>query len=199
MKHKMPGLPYELSALAPKMSEETLNYHYGKHLQTYVDNLNKLVPGTRFEDMDLEEIVCMATGAVFNNAAQVWNHTFFFRSLAPEPKPMPEKVESLLLASFGSVEHFREQWFAAATGLFGSGWVWLVLDHGNLAILQEPNAGNPLTKGLCPLLTLDVWEHAYYVDYRNRRADYVQAVWDLTDWEAVEKRLDKTASCNIYL
>lgn len=199
MIHKMPELPYEATALAPRMSEETLNYHYGKHLQTYVDNLNRLVTGTPYEEMSLEELVCKATGPVFNNAAQVWNHTFFFETLSPQPQPMSAKLEALVMASFGSLERFYDEFFAAATSLFGSGWVWLAMDHGNMVIVSEQNAGNPLLKGNCPLMVVDVWEHAYYVDYRNRRADYVKAVWELTDWSVVEKRLSGHASCNLYI
>ncbi len=195
----MPELPYGLSELAPKMSRETLEFHYGKHLQTYMDNLNKLVAGTPYEDERLEEIVKRASGPLFNNAAQVWNHTFFFQTLSPQPKPMPERLRHLIETAFGSVEKFKEELFAAALGLFGSGWAWLVVDHGNLAIVQEQNAGNPMTRHCCPLLTIDVWEHAYYVDYRNRRADFVQAVWDLTDWEKVDARLDGHSTCNVYI
>lgn len=199
MKHKMPTLPYAANALAPRMSEETLNYHHGKHLQTYVDNLNRLVVGTVYENMTLEEVVCKATGPIFNNAAQAWNHAFFFESLSPQPKQMTQKMESLVMAAFGSLEHFRDAFFAAATSLFGSGWVWLVVDHGNLAIVSEKDAGNPMTKGMCPLMVVDVWEHAYYIDYRNRRADYISAVWEMIDWSVVEKRLANNVSCNVYI
>ena len=195
----MPTLPYAANALAPRMSEETLNYHHGKHLQTYVDNLNRLVAGTVYENMTLEEVVCKATGPVFNNAAQAWNHAFFFESLSPQPKQMTQKMESLVMAAFGSLERFRDAFFAAATSLFGSGWVWLVVDHGNLAIVSEKDAGNPMTKGMCPLMVVDVWEHAYYIDYRNRRADYVSAVWEMIDWSVVEKRLANNVSCNVYI
>lgn len=199
MKHEMPELRYAQDALAPKMSAETIAYHYGKHVQTYVDNLNKLVAGTSYEDMPLGELVKKADGAVYNNAAQVWNHAFFFDSLAPSPDPMNRKLTSCVAAEFGSVEEFRQKFFAAATGLFGSGWAWLVADgDGKLHIQAESNAGNPLRNGLTPLLVVDVWEHAYYIDYRNRRADYVQAVWDLVDWDIVRKRLEKV-SCNVYI
>lgn len=199
MKHRMPELPYAANALAPRMSEETLNYHYGKHLQTYVDNLNRLVAGTPYEEMSLDELVCKATGAVFNNAAQVWNHRFFFETLTPKPQPMSAKLEALVMASYGSLERFYDEFFTAATSLFGSGWVWLVMDHGNLVIVSEKNAGNPLLKGLYPLMVIDVWEHAYYIDYRNSRGDYVKAVWELLDWSVVEKRLGGHASCNLYI
>ena len=185
----MPELPYAPEALAPKMSRETLDYHYGKHLQTYVDNLNRLIPGTPYAEMPLDEIVRRADGAVFNNAAQAWNHTFFFRSLTPTQSAMPETLAARLTADFGSVEAFKEQFTKAAVGLFGSGWVWLAADRsGNLSIVAKPNAGNPMTDGLRPVLTVDVWEHAYYIDYRNRRADFVAAWWDLVDWKQVAER-----------
>ena len=185
----MPELPYAMEALAPKMSRETLDYHYGKHLQTYVDNLNRLIPGTPYETMPLDEIVRKADGAVFNNAAQAWNHTFFFQMLTPAPKAMPEALSAKLAAAFGSVETFKEQFAKAAVGLFGSGWVWLAADRsGKLSIVAKSNAGNPMPEGLRPVLTADVWEHAYYIDYRNRRADFVAAWWDLVDWQKVADR-----------
>lgn len=185
----MPELPYAMEALAPKMSRETLDYHYGKHLQTYVDNLNRLIPGTPYETMPLDEIVRKADGAVFNNAAQAWNHTFFFQMLTPAPKAMPEALSAKLAAAFGSVEAFKEQFAKAAVGLFGSGWVWLAADRsGKLSIVAKSNAGNPMTEGLRPVLTVDVWEHAYYIDYRNRRADFVAAWWELVDWRKVADR-----------
>lgn len=199
MKHLMPALPYALNALEPRMSAETVAFHYGKHLQTYVDNLNRLIVGTDYEDMQLEEIVRNASGAIFNNAAQVWNHTFFFNSLTPTSTAMSEEMAERLTESFGSVEEFKEKFSAAAIGLFGAGWAWLVTDkQGKLSIVAEQNAGNPLTHGLTPLLTIDVWEHAYYIDYRNRRADFVSAVWDLIDWVRVERRMHGT-TCNVYI
>lgn len=189
MIHNMPTLPYSPEDLAPKMSPETLEYHYGKHLKTYVDNLNKLIQGTPYEAMTLEEIVCQADGGIFNNAAQAWNHAFFFQALTPVQKPMSEALTEALVRDFGSVEAFREQFTKAATGLFGSGWVWLVKDaQHRLSIVSESNAGNPMKKGLTPVLVIDVWEHAYYIDYRNRRADYINAWWELTDWEVVARR-----------
>lgn len=188
MKHEMPLLPYDKGALAPAMSKETLEYHYGKHLQTYVDNLNKLIAGTEYENMSLEEIVEKSSGAVFNNAAQAWNHTFFFMQFTPEHKDMSESLVKIISYNFGSVESFKEQFIKAATTLFGSGWVWLAKDeNGELSILSESNAGNPLQKGLTPVLTVDVWEHAYYIDYRNKRADYLNAIWNIIDWDVVEK------------
>lgn len=190
MKHLMPQLPYAPEALSPYMSPETFEYHYGKHLQTYVDNLNKLIPGTRYENMTLEEIVKEADGGIFNNAAQTWNHTFFFETLTPQQPIMPDKLTDILNQHFGRVEEFKEQFSKAAIGLFGAGWTWLVKDkEGKLIIVSESNAGNPLTKGLTPLLVIDVWEHAYYIDYRNRRAAFVEAFWKLVDWNKVTERL----------
>lgn len=198
MRHEMPTLLYAPEALAPHISAETMKFHYGKHLQTYVDNLNRLIEGTLYEDMELEEIVCKASGSVFNNAAQVWNHTFFFDALTPNPSPMPEVVNEALHAAFGSVENFRKKFFDAAMGLFGSGWIWLAAnDKCQLTIVSEQNAGTPLVQGYVPLLVIDVWEHAYYIDYRNRRADYLQAVWQLIDWQRVAERMAAT-QCNIY-
>lgn len=190
MKHAMPQLPYAMEALAPHMSQETLEYHYGKHLQTYVDNLNKLISGTPFENLPLEEIIGKADGGIFNNAAQTWNHTFFFETLTPNQAAMPDKLVEKLTEDFGSPEAFRQEFTQKATTLFGSGWTWLVADpQGKLSIISTSNAGNPLTQGLKPVLVIDVWEHAYYIDYRNRRAAYIEAFWNLVDWEKVTLRL----------
>ncbi len=199
MKHLMPQLPYAPEALAPVISAETLDFHYGKHLQTYVDNLNKLIAGTVYEGMKLEEIVCKADGGIFNNAAQAWNHAFYFAALSPHPKTPSPKLSAMIVQSFGSEAAFKEQFFNAATTLFGAGWTWLVADKdGRLSIVNEGNAGCPLRNGLCPLLTIDVWEHAYYIDYRNRRADYLKAIWEIIDWEVVERRL-ACEECNVYI
>ncbi len=190
MKHTLPKLPYAKNALAPAMSEETIEYHYGKHLQTYLDNLNSMIVGTPFEDMDLEQIVIESTGSLYNNAAQAWNHTLFFLTMTPEPVAIPDNLEAKLTESFGSVEAFKSEFLKAASTLFGAGWAWLAEDkEGKLLILQESNAGNPLSKGLKPLLGVDVWEHSYYIDYRNRRADYLEAWWKLVDWSKVAERL----------
>ncbi len=188
--HKLPVLPYALNALAPQISEETMDYHYNKHLQTYVNNLNNLIPGTRFENASLEEIVMTSDGPVFNNAAQIWNHTFFFLTLSPSPRSVPDgKLMQAIDRDFGSFDKFKEQFSKAAAGLFGSGWTWLVKDKtGKLSIVSESNAGNPIVKGLVPLMNIDVWEHAYYIDYRNRRADFISAFWDRIDWKEIEKR-----------
>lgn len=193
MLHEMPQLSYALDALEPKMSAETLEYHYGKHLRTYIEKLNELLPGTPYEDLALEEIVKTADGTIFNNAAQAWNHTFFFDSLTPEPRGMSGNFRSLLRDNFGSEERFKEQLLAAGNAHFGSGWLWLCLDEQNrLRILTTANAGNPLTAHLRPLMVIDLWEHAYYIDYRNRRADYLNAVLSLVNWARVEERMETT-------
>ena len=190
MKHLMPELPYGKEAFAPVLSEESFDYHYGKHLQTYIDTLNKLIEGTGYENMSMEEIIMKADGPVYNNAAQAWNHTLFFLTLTPAKKTMPEKLSSLIRRDFGSEEQFRDQFIAKATTQFGSGWGWLSVDkEGKLVITTESNAGNPMRAGLRPIMTLDVWEHAYYIDYRNRRADYLKAVWEHIDWDKVAERL----------
>ena len=172
------------------MSKETIEYHYGRHLQTYVDNLNALIVGTPYEDMELEEIIMTASGPVFNNAAQIWNHEFFFNTLSPKRMNMPQELKDILTRDFGSVEAFHEQFKSAALSLFGSGWVWLAQDRdGRLHIIQESNAGNPLRNGYKPLMTIDVWEHAYYIDYRNRRAVFVDICRDLINWDKVVERM----------
>ncbi len=182
----MPKLPYTMEALAPLMSKETLDFHYGKHLQAYVNNLNALIAGTSFENMELEEIIKKAEGGTFNNAAQTWNHTFFFNQLTPKEVKIPEKLEKALNKTFGSVQIFKEEFTQAAATFFGSGWVWLVSDEKeNLSITSTPNAGNPLTQNLKPLLVIDVWEHAYYIDYRNNRKAYIDSFWKLINWEKV--------------
>lgn len=190
MAFELPKLPYKLNALVPYISEETLDYHYGKHHQAYVNNLNGLVPGTEFENASLESIIRKAEGGIYNNAAQVWNHTFYFETFAAGGRKVPSGViADALNASFGSFDGFRDQFNKAAATLFGAGWAWLVKkDDGTLQILQESNAGNPLRKGLTPLMTCDVWEHAYYIDYRNRRPDYIKSFWEIVDWDLVAKR-----------
>ncbi len=197
MIHEMPELPYAMEALTPNMSKETLEYHYGKHLRTYIDNLNKQIQGTPYESMNLEKIVRQANGDIFNNAAQTWNHTFFFNNLTPERKTMKPKLITALTREFGSVESFKEEFTRAATNLFGAGWVWLVKDKQNkLSILSESNAGTPIKEDLKPILVIDVWEHAYYIDYRNRRADYINAFWDIVNWDIVADRcVPKKYSC----
>lgn len=190
MKFELTKLPYAHNALEPVVSEQTIGFHYGKHHQTYVNNLNGLIPGTEFENSDLETIVKGSKGAIFNNAAQIWNHDFYFLTLTPlkGTKPSP-KLEKAINDAFGSVDNFKAEFTKAAVTLFGSGWAWLVKDaEGKLSIVQESNAGNPMTRGLTPLLTFDVWEHAYYIDYQNRRADYVATLWELVNWDAVSGR-----------
>ena len=183
-------LPYAYDALAPQVSEETLRFHHDKHYVGYVNKLNELIVDTPYAEQPLEDIVVSADGAIFNNAAQTWNHTFFFLTLTPDQQPMPEKLAAALARDFGSVEAFREAFTKAAVGLFGSGWTWLAQQpDGKLVIVAESNAGNPMTRGLKPLLTVDVWEHAYYIDYRNRRAEFVKNWWDLVDWQKVADRL----------
>lgn len=199
MIHKMPELPYAQNSLAPAMSAETLSYHFGKHLQTYLDNVNRLVVGTPYEEMSLKEIVLKAEGAVYNNAAQAWNHILFFKQLTPQPVPMSSNMSQAIAARFGSIEAFKKQFGDAAIGLFGSGWVWLALDETHqLQIVAMPNAGNPVTQNMRPLCCIDVWEHAYYIDYRNRRAEYVANFWNLIDWNKVESRMGLEDSMLYY-
>lgn len=190
MKFSLPELPYAQNALEPIISEKTISFHYGKHHQTYVTNLNGLVEGTEFENSDLDTIVKKADGPMFNNAAQIWNHNFYFLSLTPKKGSAPsEKLAKAIDAAWGSFDSFKAEFNKATISVFGSGWGWLVKDaDGKLSIVKESNAGNPLTRGLTPLLTFDVWEHAYYLDYQNRRADYVAALWDLVDWDKVSAR-----------
>ncbi|MDX9933104.1 MAG: superoxide dismutase [Bacteroidales bacterium] len=190
MKFSLPELPYAQDALTPVISAETISFHYGKHHQAYVNNLNNLTPGTDFEQADLETIVKKSEGSIFNNAAQIWNHNFYFLSLTPEKGSAPNAILAKAINdAFGSFDNFKAEFGKAAVSIFGSGWAWLVKDaEGKLSIVKESNAGNPLTRGLTPLLTFDVWEHAYYIDYQNRRPDYVAALWDLVDWNVVSAR-----------
>ena len=183
-------LPYDKKALEPHISEETLTYHHDKHMAAYVNKLNELIADTHYDGMTLEDIIREADGPLFNNAAQAWNHEFFFAELSPEPQTKPEgALAEAIDRDFGSCDALRTQMNKAAVGLFGSGWVWLVADKaGKLSVVSMPNAGNPLVQGLTPLLCLDVWEHAYYIDYRNRRADAVAALWDRVDWKKVGER-----------
>ena len=189
---EMPALPFEASALKGVISAETLSYHHGKHLKAYVDNMNKLLPGSGFEGLSLVEVVKRAEGGMFNNAGQVLNHTMYFEQFgAKRENNKPEgKLLSLIERDFGSFDAFKTEFAQKGVGLFGSGWVWLSQNaDGKLVITQEPNAGNPVRSGLKPLLTFDVWEHAYYLDYQNRRADHLAALWDIIDWKVIEGRL----------
>lgn len=190
MIHRLPDLPYALGALQPHMSKKTLELHHGKHHAAYVAKLNKLIKGTEFVEMPLEDVVTHASGEIFDNAAQCWNHTFFWFGLSPKKgsRPSPE-LRNALIARFDSLPNFRKQFSEAAINTFGSGWAWLARDSsGTLEILSTRNAANPLTDGKVPLLTCDVWEHAYYVDHQNRRPDYLAAFWELVDWEHVSER-----------
>ena len=192
-------LPYAPDALAPVLSAETLAFHHGKHLQTYVNNLNAAIAGTPFEGKPLEEIVRTAEGGIFNNAGQILNHNMYFLQFRAPKTALPDgtpaanaptgPIAELINAQFGSFEAFQKEFAAKGAGLFGSGWVWLSADAaGKLVITQEAGAGNPVRKGLKPLLTFDVWEHAYYLDYQNRRPDHLKALWAIVDWDVVEKR-----------
>lgn len=191
MPFTLPELPYAMDALAPHISKETLEYHYGKHHNAYVTNLNKLTEGKPEASKTLEELIKTAKGPIFNNAAQVWNHTFYWNCLKSNGGGLPSgKLLEAINASFGSFEEFKTLFTTMAVGLFGSGWAWLVKDSdGTLGVEAISNAGNPLTNGQTPLMTCDVWEHAYYIDYRNARAKYVETFWNLVNWDFVEKNL----------
>lgn len=190
MIYVQPELPYTSDSLAPAISKETIDFHYGKHEKAYIDNLNKLIEDTEFEDSELEDIIRKADGPLFNNASQAWNHIFYFFSFSPEGGGEPGgELGEAIKRDFGSFEQFKKEFTEAGVKIFGSGWVWLSSDaDGKLVITQESNAGNPLRHGLNPILTFDVWEHAYYLDYQNRRADALESLWDIIDWEVVEQR-----------
>ena len=190
-KFELMVLPYAVEALEPVISRRTLEFHLGKHLAGYVNNLNGLLPGSGFEEMTLEEIVCKATGGILNNAGQILNHELYFGQFAaPKTDNAPKgKLAEAIVRDFGSFEAFKEAFQKGGATLFGSGWVWLSADQdGKLVITQEANATNPIQKGLKPLLTFDVWEHAYYLDYQNRRPDHLAALWQIVDWEVIEQR-----------
>ena len=185
MTFELRALPYAKNELVPHISEETLEYHYGKHHQTYVTNLNNLIPGTEFDGLTLEEIIVKSSGPIFNNAAQVWNHTFYWNSLTPKGGGLPTgALANAINTTFGSFEKFKEEFTKCAVTTFGSGWAWLVKNtDGSLSLVSTSNAGCPLTTGQAPLLTCDVWEHAYYIDYRNARPSYLEAFWALVNWD----------------
>lgn len=189
-KFNLPELPFAKNALEPHISERTLEFHYGKHHQTYVNTLNTLIEGTEFENKTLEEIIKSSDGGIFNNAAQVWNHTFYWNCLAPNHKPAPEgSLKKAIEEAFGSFENFKEEFTKKSVGLFGSGWCWLVKDNeGKLSIIQKSNAGNPITEGLTPIMVCDVWEHAYYLDKQNARSKYMESFWELVNWDFIEKQ-----------
>jgi len=190
MAFELPRLPYEMDALEPHISKNTLEFHYGKHHQAYVYNLNKLVQGTDYENASLEEIIQKADGGIFNNGAQVWNHTFYWNCLSPQSSGKPNgKLAESINAQYGSFDTFKEKFSNAAATLFGSGWAWLVKDNsGNLSIIQESNAGNPLRNGYTPIITCDVWEHAYYLDKQNKRPEYIKSFWEIVDWDKAEEK-----------
>ncbi len=192
MKFTLPPLPYSLDALVPYISKQTLEYHWGKHHNAYVNNLNRLIEGTEFEKYStLEDIILRSDGAIYNNAAQAWNHHFYFEQFSPKAKHMPSgELMDYLIRDFGSYSEFEESFSKMASAFFGSGWVWLVCDEsGKLSIEATQNAKNPATEdGLRPLLTIDVWEHAYYLDYQNLRSDYIKAFFKVLDWSVIERR-----------
>lgn len=190
MKFELIKLPYAADALEPVISKATIEFHHGKHLQAYVNNLNNLIPGTKFENAPLEQIVAESDGAIFNNAGQILNHNLYFTQFSPNGGGEPKgKLADAIKATWGSFEDFKKEFNAAGAGLFGSGWVWLAKDKdGKLSITKEANGSNPVAKGLTPILGFDVWEHAYYLDYQNRRPDHLNALWQIVDWDAVGKR-----------
>ncbi|MDY3068781.1 MAG: superoxide dismutase [Parabacteroides sp.] len=190
MKHELIKLPYEANALEPVISQKTIEFHHGKHLQAYVNNLNNLIAGTKYENMSLEDIVKDSEGGIFNNAGQILNHNMYFQQFSPDVNGRPDEILlEAIQAEWQTFENFQKEFNAAAASLFGSGWVWLAADKNKkLSIQKESNAGNPLTKGLQPILCFDVWEHAYYLDYQNRRADHIAALWNIIDWNVIEER-----------
>lgn len=187
MKFTQPRLPYAPDALAPVISATTIDFHYGKHEKAYIDTLNTLIENTPFSEMSLEEIICKSDGKLFNNASQAWNHIFYFFQFSPNGLKEPSgKLREQIESQFESVDAFKKMFEEAGATLFGSGWVWLSADDkGTLFITQGGNASNPMTQGLKPILTFDVWEHAYYLDYQNRRAEYLHSLWDIVDWDIV--------------
>ena len=189
MAHELPALPYANDALAPTISAETIEYHYGKHHQTYVTNLNNLVPGTEFENASLEDIIMKASGGIFNNAAQVWNHSFYWNCLSPNGGGAPSgALADAINSAFGSFDEFKQKLSTSAATNFGSGWTWLVKNSdGGVEIVNTSNAANPMTDGKTPLLTIDVWEHAYYIDYRNARPKYLESIWGIINWDFVAR------------
>jgi len=185
MEHTLPPLPYAIDALAPAISQETLEYHYGKHHQTYVTNLNNLIKGTEFENLSLEDIIKKSSGGIFNNSAQIWNHTFFWNSLTPNGKGAPSgALADAINAKWGSFDKFKEEFTKSAVGNFGSSWTWLVKKaDGSLDIVNTSNAATPLTTDAKPLITIDLWEHAYYIDYRNARPKFIETFFKLANWD----------------
>lgn len=193
MKFTQPKLPYAQDALMPVISPTTIEFHYGKHEKAYIDTLNSLIEGTEFENMPLEEIILKSDGKLFNNASQAWNHIFYFFQFSPDGMKEPSgELRKKIEEEFGSFDEFKKKFEQAGATLFGSGWVWLAADNdGKLFIVQSGNAGNPMTDGLQPIMTFDVWEHAYYLDYQNLRAEYLHRLWDIVDWNVIESRYKK--------
>jgi Fe-Mn family superoxide dismutase len=193
MKFYLSELPFDLNALEPYISKKTLELHHGKHHQTYVSNLNSLIARTKYKDFNLETIIRVADGPIFNYAAQIWNHTFYFEGLVPgNNNKLKGAFSEVIKNNFGSVSFFKNLFIRSGVSLFGVGWVWLVLNpDGSMEVIQKSNAGNPMRIGLNPLLVCDVWEHAYYLDYQNRRQDYLEAFWKLINWEMIEKRYNE--------
>lgn len=194
----LPPLPYQPDALEPYISKQTIELHHLKHQGTYVSNLNQLIAGTRYEETGLENIIRLAEGSVYYNASQVWNHTFYFECMMPKKgNSLTGPFSRVISGSFGSVQLFKDNFIKAGTSLFGSGWIWLFIDpKGSVQIAQESNAGNPLRKGLMPILNCDVWEHGYYLDYKYRRVDYINAFLNLVNWELIEKRYNAARRYN---
>lgn len=190
MKFTQPRLPYAPDALVPIISQETIEYHYGKHEKAYIDNLNRLLPESGLEELSLEEIINVSSGPLFNNASQAWNHIFYFFQFAPQGQKLPDgKFADKIDETFGSLDEFKKRFEEAGVSLFGSGWVWLSADgEGNLMITQGKNADNPICDGLTPIMVFDVWEHAYYIDYKNQRANYLHNLWSIIDWAVIEQR-----------
>ena len=190
MEHKLPELPWPKDSLTGLISPETLEFHHGKHHKAYVDNLNKLIPCTEFAELSLEDIIKKSSGGIFNNAAQVWNHTFYWNCMTPKSSKTPSgEVSNLINQKWGSFDKFKEEFTKSATTNFGSGWTWLVKTNSGVEIVNTSNAGCPLTAGQKPLLTLDVWEHAYYIDHRNARAGYIEKWWGFVNWEFVNSQV----------
>ena len=192
MEHKLPKLPYDVNALEPYISAETLEFHYGKHHATYVDKLNKLVADSDFKGASLLQIIREASGAIYNNGAQVWNHSFYWNCMKPDAKSPSGEIIEAVTGEFGSFDKFKQLFIESAVNNFGSGWTWLVKDRDNtLSIVNTSNAGNPIADDQTPLLTCDVWEHAYYIDYRNARPKYIEAFWKVVNWDYVNKQLKR--------
>lgn len=189
-KFQIPLLQYDLDSLQPVISKQTLELHFGVHTKNYIDNLNTILTKENYRDLNISDIICNSEGPLFNNAAQAWNHIFYFNSFAPAGCRIPVgRIESAINKQYGDFESFKRQFVEKGIGIFGSGWIWLARDfEGKLHIIPKQNAGNPMTDGLTPLLTFDVWEHAYYLDYKNRRAEYLNALWNILDWNVIEER-----------